>query len=94
MKVVNYLDVKLNLNEGTYKPYHKPDNETNYIHKDSNHPPSIIRQIPLSIERRISNLSSKEHIFKEPIPYYEAALQRSGYNHNFTYKPMQNQQSK
>ena len=94
MKVVNYLDVTLNLNDGTYRPYQKPDNETTYMHKDSNPPPSIIRQIPLSIEKRISNLSSNEHIFTEAILYYEAALQRSGYNHNFTYKPMQNQQSK
>ena len=50
MKVVNYLDVTFNLSDGTYKPYTKPNNEIKYIHKNSNHPPSVIRQIPLSIE--------------------------------------------
>jgi len=44
MKTVDYLDVTLNLNDSTYKPYHKPENETNYVHKDSNHPPNIIKQ--------------------------------------------------
>ena len=54
MKLVNYLDVTLNLNNSNYKPYHKPDNEILYIHKDSNHPLSILNQIPTSIEKRIS----------------------------------------
>ena len=49
MKIVNYLDVTFNLNDGTYKPYKKPNNEIRYIHKDSNHPPSVIPQIPPSI---------------------------------------------
>ena len=37
MKIVNYLDVTFNLNDGTYKPYTKPNNEIKYIHKDSIH---------------------------------------------------------
>ena len=53
MKIVNYLDVTFNLNNGTYT---KPNNEIKYIHKDSNHSPSVIRQIPLSIESRLSAL--------------------------------------
>ena len=50
MRVVNYFDVTFNLNDGTYKTYTKPNNEIKYIHRNSNHPPSVIRQIPLSIE--------------------------------------------
>ena len=46
MELVNYLDVTLNFNNSNYKPYHKPDNEILYIHKDSNHPLSILNQIP------------------------------------------------
>ena len=48
---------------------------------------SIIKQIPISIETRLSNLSSNENIFKQAIPYYEDALKRSGYNHIFKYNP-------
>lgn len=90
MKIVDYLDVTLNLNDSTYKPYHKPDNELNYVHKDSNHPPNIIKQIPIAIETRLSNLSSNETIFNQATPYYEEALKRSGYHHIFKYNPQLN----
>jgi len=33
IKTVNYLDLTLNLTNGTYRPYHKPDNIINYVHK-------------------------------------------------------------
>ena len=42
LKIVNYLDVTLNLNDGTYKPYRKPNDVTTYINVKSNHPPNII----------------------------------------------------
>ena len=32
MKIANYLDVTLNLNDGTFKPYHKPGDEIIYIY--------------------------------------------------------------
>ena len=51
MKLVNCLDATLNLNNSNYKPHHKPDNEILYIHKNSNHPLSILNQIPTSIEK-------------------------------------------
>ena len=87
MQIVDFLDVTFNLQTSLYKPFHKPDNETNYVHVKSNHPPSIIKQIPLSIEKRISNLSSSEAIFDSAAPYYQEALKRSGYNHSLKYKP-------
>ena len=58
MKIVYYLGVSLNLNNSNFKPYHKPDNEILHIHKDSNHPPSILKKINTLIKRRISTLSS------------------------------------
>ena len=45
-----------------------------YIHKKSNHPPDIIKQISLSIEKRLSNLSPNKQIFDEAAEYYEKAL--------------------
>ena len=44
------VDVTLNLLDGTYKPYQKPENTLQYIHKESNHPPYIIKQIPITIK--------------------------------------------
>ena len=90
MKVANYFDVTFNLNNGTYKPYIKPNNEIKYIHKNSHHPPSVIRQIPLSVESRLSTLSFNEKIFQEAVPPYQKALQNSGYRHTLTYKRPEN----
>ena len=60
MKTVNYLDVTLNLENSTYRPYQKENNQIKYINIESNHPPSIIKQLPLSIESQLSSLSSSE----------------------------------
>ena len=38
MKIVNYLDVTFNLNDGSYRSYKKPNDETNYIHMTTPHP--------------------------------------------------------
>ena len=74
MKIVNYLDVTLNLNNGSYRPYKKTNDEANYIHVNSDHPPSILKQLPMSIEKRLSSLSSSKEIFEETAPYYEQYL--------------------
>ena len=87
MKVVNYLDATMNLTTGTTAPYRKPDEETNYTHAHSDHPPTITRQIPLSVEKRLSALSSSEAIFEENKGYYQEALRRSGHDHVLQYNP-------
>ena len=79
MKIVNYLDVTFNLNDGTYRPYQKPDNIIQYMHVESNHPPNNIKQNPKTIEKRLSQLSSKEEIFNESAPFYKDKLHQSGY---------------
>ena len=66
--------MSLNLNDGTYRSYQKPDNIIQYIHVESNHPPNIIKQIPKTIEKRLSQLSSSEEIFNESAPFYEDKL--------------------
>ena len=85
--MVNYLDVTLNLKGDTFRPYHKPSDQIQYIHTDSNHPPNIVKHIRASIETCLSNLSSTKTIFKESATHYEKNLQQSGYNKKLTYKP-------
>ena len=72
-KVVDFLDVTLNFKDGTYKPYQKPDIKVSYINVQSNHPPNIIKQLPKTIEQRLSNNSSNETIFNEAAQLYEKA---------------------
>ena len=69
LKIVKYLDITLDLNTDTYKPYRKPDDEIIYIHAKTNHPANILKQIPTSIKTRLSNLSSNSEIFHEASKY-------------------------
>ena len=85
MKVVNYLDVTFNLNSGTYYPYRKPNDQPLYINTKSNHPPSIIKQLPKNISHRISSLSCNETEFSKIKPTYEDALKSCGFNQPLTY---------
>ena len=59
----NLLDIEMNLDIGTYQPYGKPDNMPVYISRKSNHPPTIIKEIPKTIVKRISDISSSKVIF-------------------------------
>ena len=96
LNIVNYLDVTLNLNNGSFKPYHKPDDIIQYINKESNHPPSITEHLPASIEKRLSNISSDQKIFKEAAIYYEETLNKADYINNLVYhtSSTSNQESK
>ena len=86
-KVVDYLDVTLNLNDGSFKPYRKPDDEINYIHAESDHPPNIVKQLPIAIEGRLSTLSSSKRMFDEVKGHYQDVLNKNGYKHTLRYNP-------
>ena len=86
MKIVNYLDVALNLNDGSYRHYKRPNKETNYIHVSSDHPPFILKQFPMSIEKRLSSLSTPKEIFEETAPYYEQYLPNCGCKEKQNYR--------
>ena len=58
LKIVDFLDITFNLNNGTYRPYKKPNDLLSYINKSSNHPPQIINQLPKTINERFSRNSS------------------------------------
>ena len=85
--VTDLLDVTFDIKSATYCPYRKPNNELLYINKHSNHPPSIINQIPSMINNQISeNFCNKNH-FDKAAPDYNIALKNSGFNENVTYIP-------
>ena len=84
LRIVNFLDVQFNLNNGTYQPYRKPDNTPVYINKKSNHPPVVLKQLQKSIAKRISDISSDENIFCNSTPIYSEALKKSGFNDKLT----------
>ena len=69
--VVQFLDVELNLEKNTYKPFIKENDVPLYVHSDSNHPPVVLKNIPESINRRLSALSSSEEMFLSVVQKYQ-----------------------
>ena len=89
LKTVDYLDVTSDLENNSYKPYRKSDNLPAYIHKHSNHPPTILNELPKSIAKRISDLSSSENLFRDAIPVYKEAIRKTGFTSDLVYTPKQ-----
>ena len=80
VKITEFLDVELDISKGTYKPYRKPNNPPLYINRSSNHPNTILKEIPKMIAKRNSEISSNEAIFNESIGEYQSAIERSGFD--------------
>ena len=89
-KTVNFLDVTMNLTTGEYKHYIKLNSVPLYVHRDSNHPQNIIRNIPENINKRLSAISSNEQVFNKAAKDYQAALETSGYKDKLKYPPNEN----
>lgn len=85
-KIVNFLDVTFNITEGTYGPYMKPNNIPLYVHMESNHPPSIIKNIPLNVNKRLNSISANKNVFDAAASEYQKALDKSGYSHTLVYE--------
>ena len=66
LQIVQYLDVEFDLRDGQYRPYRKPNSDPLYINCSSNHPPAVIKQVPDSKARRLSNsdISLSSKVFK------------------------------
>ena len=83
--VVNFLDVTFNLESKSYKPYAKPGNNLLYVHAQSNHPRSVIKQIPKGIQQRLSTISSSSECFNECKEPYVQALAEAGHTARLEY---------
>ena len=79
LHIIDFLDVTFNLLDETYKLYKKPSDQLLYVNTSSNHPPQIIKQLPISISNRLSNNSSNKQVFDMSKGKSEKALRESGY---------------
>ena len=85
-KIVNFLDVTLNFSNNSYKPFLKTDQYPSYINVNSNHPKTIMKQVPKAVKLRIRNSSSNEKIFQESSKIYMNALKNSGFREEINYQ--------
>ena len=87
LKTVDFLDVVFDLESETYRPFIKPNNYPLYVHKLSNHPPSVTKNIPAGVNKRLSSISSDEKMFETAAPMYTEALAKSGYDFPLKFDP-------
>ena len=85
LKSVDFLDVNLNLCTEKHKPYKKPNNEILYVNKMSNHPNTVLKEVPHSVSMRLQHISSSSIEFDEAKSEYEKALKKSGYSFKLEY---------
>lgn len=50
LQIKDFLDLTFNLNNGTYKPYEKPNDTLLYINRESNHRPHILKELTDYVE--------------------------------------------
>ena len=86
LKVVDFLDITLDLMTGLHKPYCKPNTKPLYVHAKSNHPGSILKNIPANINKRLSILSSNEEVFRSSTKLHQEALKSSGYDYKLQFE--------
>ena len=87
VKIVNFLDVTFDLSKGIYKPHMKENDSPVYVDVNSNHPPMVLKNIPMGVNRRLSRISSSKEIFDDAKQPYQDALNKSGYKHKLEYLP-------
>ena len=85
-KVVNFLDLTLNLNNGRLQPYRKPGATTPST-STPDHPPNIIKHLTKSPSTRISSLSYNEQEFNKASQPYNDALKASGFDEGLQFVP-------
>ena len=74
------------------KPYRKPNNSPIFINENSNHSPNILKQLPKSIAKRISETLSSEEIFNKSIKIHSKALKERGFTDELKYLPSEVQE--
>ena len=88
LRITDFLDVTLDLSTGKYSPFRKPNTKPLYIHSKSNHPPTIIKELPNMINKRLSDLSSDVTEFGKA----KDALRPSDFTDSLVYTPTNNRQ--
>ena len=63
----------------------KPNDQPIYVHRKSNHPPNILKNIPAAINKRLATISADEESFNISAPTYQQALKSSGYEYKLKF---------
>ena len=96
VKMVNYLDVTLDLN--TPYTHHSARQSTTLCYQQALKSPSVNykQPIPKAISKRVSEISSNHEIFQKAAPIFNQALQSAGHENTVQYdeNPQQNKRKR
>ena len=87
MQATDFLDVFLDLKAGTHRAWVKPEQVIHYVHRESNHPAHVLKNIPIEVQRRLTLLSSNNAMFEAAKAPFQDALVRAGYDHQLVFTP-------
>ena len=82
---VNFLNVTLDLEKDEFKPFRKPGDKPLYVSALSNHPPAVLKNIPLGINKRLCETSSNREVFQNAIPPFQRELENCGHKHKLVW---------
>ena len=74
------------MKKGLFKPFIKPNDKPEYVNILSNHPPKILKNIPIGINKRLATISANKEVFDNSIQIYSDELAKSGYEHKLSYE--------
>ena len=86
LKIADYLDVTLNLYNGTISSFRKRNQDLRYVDRGSNYPKQVFKHISKGIENRLSNNFSNKEIFERSKQEYKEALKNGGYRIKLEYR--------
>ena len=84
---VSFLNVTLNLPDGSYRDFSKDNHVPLYVHKESNHPPAVTKCIASGVSQRLSANSSSKELFDAAKGLYQEQLSKAGYMEELKYEP-------
>ena len=82
---MDFFDVELDFCNDTYAPFRKSTFQARYVNTQSNYRRYVVRQIPKSINKRLSIISKNENSFDRAKEHYQEALTKGGHKHKLKY---------
>ena len=89
-KVTDFLDVIFDLSKNQFSPYKKPGDNLVYVDAKSDHPKKILKNVPVSVEKRLSGISSSREVFMAAAQPYQDALKQANHDHILEYQEDEN----
>ena len=82
----DFLDIDLNLTNKIYIPFRRPNSDILYVSDQSNHPNQILKQLPITINKRLNSLSSNQKPFDCLKHNYQTSLESANHKFNLTHQ--------